>query len=401
MIRWKQNLFFVWLSQFFSIAGFSLALPFAPFYIQELGITDPVKVKFWVGLSAAAPAVGLAIMSPVWGILSDRFGRKLMMVRANFTAVVVLVAMAFAPTALVFVLLRLAQGFLTGTINAAMTFVASYSPNEKQGMALGAVSTAVFAGAAVGPLVGGFLVESAGYHMTFIFSGLSLFLSALFVLLGVRESFVKPQRVARKKVSGIRARIALLGPGAAILVLLLVSSFARRFDQAFLPLYVQEILGGMTDAASKWTGFVLCAGALGAILAGIVLGRFSDKFSPSVVGKVCAGAGGVFQVLIGLLPGLLLIIPARFFLTLFAAGMDPVFFAWLSRVTPEEQRGTVFGWAVTAKSIGWGITPLVSAAVAVGFGTRTVFLVGGVLFILIIPVICWVARNVEFREHHT
>ena len=76
MVNWKQNLAVIWLSQFISIIGFNFALPFAPYFIQELGVTDPVKVKLWVAVFAAATPLSLAVFSPVWGILADRYGRR-------------------------------------------------------------------------------------------------------------------------------------------------------------------------------------------------------------------------------------------------------------------------------------------------------------------------------------
>ena len=90
MPDWKRNFIFIWISQFCSLTGFSLALPFAPFFIQNLGITDPDAVKFWSALSVSSPPVGMAIMAPIWGYLADRYGRKMMMLRANFSAMIIL-----------------------------------------------------------------------------------------------------------------------------------------------------------------------------------------------------------------------------------------------------------------------------------------------------------------------
>ncbi len=394
MASWKRNLLFLWLSQFFSITGFSLVLPFAPYFIQELGITDTDAVKLWAAMSFTAPALGLGIAAPIWGVLADRFGRKLMMLRANFSAVAVLAAMSFAPNVQVFILLRLIQGILTGTMNAAMTFVASYSPEAKQGTALGTLSTAVFSGAAAGPFVGGLLADAVGYRPTFIFSAILLLISALLILFGVREKFVKPEIDHRKSVMTLRERVGALGPGLPILLLICITSFARRFDQPILPLYIQEIHGQL-DGASKWAGAVFGVAAVGAILGGIILGRLVDKLSPSAVGKASAVAAGAFQALIGLFPKFSCIIPARFLMTFSAAGLDPVFLAWLSRVTPKSRRGTIFGWSVTAKSIGWAITPLASAGVAVSLNVRAVFLVGPLLFLLLVPVLGFVVRRLQ------
>jgi MFS family permease len=75
-----------------------------------------------------------------------------------------------------------------------------------------------------------------------------------------------------------------------------------------------------------------------------------------------------------------------------------VFQVWLSKSTPAAKRGTIFGWSVTAKSIGWSLSPMVSGAVAVWFGTKSVYLVAPVLFLLLIPLISTVSKRVARAE---
>ena len=67
MIEWKRNFVMVALSQFLSIMGFTFAMPFAPYYIQQLGITDPNELKMWIALFTAAAPLTLAVASPIWG----------------------------------------------------------------------------------------------------------------------------------------------------------------------------------------------------------------------------------------------------------------------------------------------------------------------------------------------
>ncbi len=205
---------------------------------------------------------------------------------------------------------------------------------------------------------------------------------------------MKPEVDDRKSVMTLRQRVAALGPGAPILLLICITSFARRFDQPILPLYIQEIHGQL-DGAPKLAGIVFGVAAVGAILGGLLLGRLADRLSGPAVGKASAVAAGAFQALIGLLPRFSCIIPAHFFMTFSAAGLDPIFLAWLSRVTPKSRRGTIFGWSVTAKAIGWILTPLASAGVAMSLNVRAVFLVGPLLFLLLVPVLGFVARKLQ------
>ncbi len=421
MASWKRNLIFVWLSQLCSITGFSLSLPFAPFYIQQLGVTEPNAVKFWAALSQAATGVSLAVMAPIWGALADRYGRKPMMLRANFCAVAVLAAMAFSPSVHVFVLLRFMQGMFTGTINAAMTFVATSAPRERHGMALGTLSTAVFSGSMIGPTVGGVLGDAIGYRPTFLASSCLLFVSALIILFPVQEHFVPPpQRSNGKRLPDLLGQLgpsaplqlALyfgssaksvgrwmkgIGPYLPLLLLLFCMAVARSFDRPILPLYVQSIHGAL-EGASRLTGLVGGVAAVGAMLAGVLLGRLADRAAPPLIGMLSAAGAGVGLLFMGLFPVFGVLFPARFVYAFCAGGLDPVFQVWLSKSTPERRRGTILGWSVTAKSLGWSLSPMASGGVAVLLGTRTVFFVAPVLFCVLIPLIHVVSRRAVRME---
>ncbi|MBD3244144.1 MAG: MFS transporter [Chitinivibrionales bacterium] len=427
MATWQRNLVFVWFSQFFSIAGFSLCLPFAPFYIQQLGVTDPDAVKFWASLSQAATGVSLAIMAPLWGALADRYGRKLMMLRANFCAVIVLAAMGFAPNAQVFVLLRFVQGAFTGTMNAAMTFVATSAPRERHGMALGTLSAAVFSGVMLGPTIGGVLADTIGYRSTFLTSSVLLLLSALVVLFAVSENFVPPSQASNKRLSKARDRwnewgsyaplqyaqfyltssakslrqwVAGIGPYAPLLLLLFCMAAARSFDQPILPLYVQQLHGAL-QGASRWTGLINGVGAVGAMLAGVFLGRLADRVAPPTIGKLSGAGAALCMFATGLAASLWALFPLRFLYAFCAGGLDPVFQVWLSKTTPEHRRGAIFGWSVTAKSAGWSLSPLMSGGVAVWLGIREVFVVGPLLFLALIPLIHLVSKRVVSADEES
>ena len=128
MEDWKRNLYVIWVAELVAIAGFSFVFPFQPYYVQELGVTDLKQVEFWSGLLFAAQAIPMAIFAPIWGSLSDRYGRKLMVERAMFGGAVVLAAMGLVQNVQQLVILRVIQGALTGTVAAATSLVASSTP---------------------------------------------------------------------------------------------------------------------------------------------------------------------------------------------------------------------------------------------------------------------------------
>ena len=129
---WRRNMWAVWLGELFAIAGFNAAMPFLPYYVQELGVTAPGQVEIWTGLLSSGAAWTMAVMSPIWGALGDRFGRKLMLTRALFGGAVLIAAMAMASSVQHLLVLRTLQGAVTGTVAAAYTLVAASTPPNRR-----------------------------------------------------------------------------------------------------------------------------------------------------------------------------------------------------------------------------------------------------------------------------
>src|ERR687893_1716314 len=143
--------------------------------LEDLGVTDVSGQTIWSGAINAAGAAAMAITAPIWGLLADRYGRKPMLLRGLFGGAGVVVLMGFASAPWQLLGLRVLEGTLTGTVAAATALIATSAPKRRLGYALGMVQTAVFAGAAAGPLFGGFAYDRIGPRATFVLAGAMLF----------------------------------------------------------------------------------------------------------------------------------------------------------------------------------------------------------------------------------
>jgi len=389
-VNWKSNLVLIWICQFISIASFSFGMPFAPYYIQDLGVTDPVNLKLWIGLFNAAAPLSMAIFAPIWGIIGDRFGRRPMLLRAYFGATFVLMAMAMVRNVPELVALRLMQGMLTGTVTASQSLVSVHTPENRTGLALGTLSAAVFSGFMAGAFFGGVFSDLYGYRMAFQVSGIMMLIAAIITVFGVREKFSKPEKEAVKREFklGDTALVVAL----PILILVAFMSFTRQFDRAFLPLLVQEIHGKL-EGASTWTGSIGAVAGIAGLMSGILMGALADKISPAKIGTWSALAAGMMMIPMGLAHSFPLLFISRFGLMFAAGGLDPVFQIWLTKITPRKSRSLVFGWAATFKCVGWFFAPLCCGAVAAFFGLRTIYFVGAGLYFALILVIIVVVKK--------
>ncbi|UCD80118.1 MAG: MFS transporter [Desulfobacterales bacterium] len=391
-INWKTNLAVIWVSQLLSLAGFFFALPFGPYYIQELGVHDPARIKFWVALFGAGPPLTLAIFSPIWGFLADRFGRRLMLLRANFGAAVVLCAMSLVPNVETLIILRLLQGALAGTIVAAQAMVAAYTPAKRSGMALGSLSAAVYSGGMAGTFLGGMCAEYFGYRLVFFASAVLLLTAGLLIFLGTKEDFIRPPSGQAPSGKARQNPFSALRHVWPILILVAAMGFTRQFESSFFPLLIQQMLGSLQGAAF-WTGALSAIASAAGFLAGIVFGRLADHFRPPRIAQFSAVVAGLFMIFHGLARTFLFISIARFGMTFCAGGLDPLFQTWLAKETPPEKRGAVFGWSATARATGWFLAPLASGLVAAGFGIRAIYFVGVFLYVGLLPLLAWVVKQ--------
>ena len=401
-INWKQNLFFVWLSQLLSMAGFAAVMPFIPVYLRvKYGIEDPNVRGGYVAIFNFATMLSFAIFAPVWGWLADKFGRKIMLIRSGLAAGILFPMMAFAPNVWSLIFLRLFISIFSGTVTAANTLISSCTPDDRQGFALGTLSTALWSGNMIGFLFGGLVVHLFGYTAGFLLCGGLYLIGTLLVVFFVRENFTTPQKTTpvataeEAKSRGFWQRYLPAFPAALwlVLTLFLMMGFARRYEEFYLALQVEQIAG--KEKTELYTGWICAAAALGGILSGTSIGWLIDKFSPKKVVLLALPVSCIFVLVQGFAPSLAVLGGARFIAFISSSSLEPAILSILSKITPREKRGTAYGWTATFRCLG-----MLLAAGSGGFlvyyaGVRSAFIVAGLGFLLLIPAIIFVDKQIQ------
>jgi DHA1 family multidrug resistance protein-like MFS transporter len=382
VVDWKRNLAFVWVAQFFSLIGFSFALPFVPFYLQELGITDPAMLRVWTGLFAAGSGIPLAIAAPIWGLLADRLGRKPMSLRASLGGAVVLAGMGLARSPGTLMAFRVMQGVFTGTITANLTLVVSNTPEKRMGFAIGIFNSAVYAGDTLAPLIGGLCADAFGYRVSFLVSSVSLVLSFLVTLFFVREEFQPAEPRQPLRLSELRADLSSLTPGILpVIALIALAGVARYLAIPIYPLLVQEIALPSLGLATQ-TGLVNAAAGVAIVLAGIVFGRLADRGNLSRLGTACSLGGGVLTVGLAAARSIGALVPMRAAAEFSSGGLDPMLNILLARRVEPKRRGLVFGLAGSVRSAAWAVGGMAGGLLSALSGFWAVFLAGGLLYLV-------------------
>lgn len=381
---WRQTLLVTAVAQSFSILGFAFVTPFLPLYIQQLGIHGTANVTLWAAMLSGFVALGMTFSSPVWGALADRHGRKIMVVRAAASAALLVGLMGVVGNIYELLVLRLLAGIFTGTVSASQALVASQTPKNRLGFALGVMQTAIFTGNSLGPLSGGIAAQLLGFRPTFgIAAGFLLSCALLVLVFAHEERPVQPVILSErpKLMAGMR-EVAFIPAVLPMVASIFAVQFAVTQVFPILPQFVQQLQGGGGNAATV-TGVILAgAGAAGAISA-TTTGWFSDRLGHKrvlVVAAVLAACVSVPQSFVQTTwqLGLLRILDG------FAlGGMLPAGSAILAGLVPQDRRATVYGLSAAAVSLAFGGGPLIAAAIVAVGGIRPVFFSAAFLLVVI------------------
>ena len=372
---WVRVLAVLWLAQVVAELAFSFALPFIPLYVQELGIHDITQAGVWAGVMAGGFALVMAVMGPVWGLVADRFGRRLMIQRALFGACLVIGAMSLVQSPEQLLVLRVIQGALTGVVATTTTVVSLTVPRHRLGSALGLMHAALFVGTSLGPLLGGLFSDLFGFRAAFAATG-GLFLAAgLLVTLFVPEPPREPGEPAKAGPASGGGMRAILGRPelVAVIGLMTIIRFASVAPQPVMPLFIQQLTADQEHLATL-TGGVLAAGGIAATASALAVGPLADRYGRRRTLLVCLAGAAVFGAAHAFVTAIWQLLLLRTAMGLALGGMIPTVQALFTELTPAGRRGMAFGLLATANAVGNGAGPVIGSLVAAGLGVPAVFL---------------------------
>jgi len=404
MSRWRRILYVLFFAQMMALIGFSFVFPFLPLYIQTLGVHGPA-VPIWSGVISFALSISMAFVAPVWGALADRYGRKPMVVRAMAAGVCTTGLLIIAPNIWFVLALRILQGIFTGSVSASQALVASVTPRDKMGFSMGMMQSAVFMGAAAGPLVGGFLDDRLGFHGTFAVGAGMLLAATLLVIFFVDEDFKRPTTTGSARVhpiANLRGIAAVAGLPAMALVLFM-AEFGNVVPAPVLALFVPHLRGvpmlhGQPQTATA-VGTILAIAGVCAALSSSVVQRLQTRFGYRRVLVVSIGLAGVAYIPAFFAQSVWQLIVVRAAVG-FCLGMAmPSATAIVGLVAPENRRASAFSMIASASSFGIAIGPLVGGGLG-AVNLRLVFLVTAVVLVAVAVVVATTVREPESADSY-
>jgi len=376
--HWQRNLAVCVFGAFTTIVAMTLLLPFLPLYVERLGVTDPAAIVQWSGVAFGATFLSAALTAPLWGRLGDRYGRKLMLIRASLGMAIAMSLIGLAETIWQLVLLRLLAGLLGGYASGATILVATQTPKARSGWALGVLSSGIMAGSLAGPLIGGALPPLVGIRNTFFLAGAVIFVAFLATTFLLKE-VPRPKREPGARASAPVDRVANLAPVLAMFVVACLVTFSNMSIEPIITVYLMQ-LG--TANVTVVAGLVMSAAALGSILSASRLGKLADRAGHWKVVIACLVAAAVLLIPQALVTQPWQLVVLRLLMGLALGGLLPCIASIIRHSVPEGVAGRMLGYSTSCQYVGQVLGPLAGGYLGGHVGMRVVFIVTCVLMAL-------------------
>ncbi|MCT0162325.1 MFS transporter [Lactiplantibacillus pentosus] len=391
---WHRNLIVLWFCTFVAGMAFSEIMPFLSLFVSQLGDFTKAQVTFYSGLAFAADYAISAISAPLWGIIADKKGRKIMLLRASFGMAVAMGLMGLVTNVWQLIALRALQGVFAGFISNAQALVASQAPRKYSGRALSTLITGAVSGQLFGPVIGGFLAQLFSIRNTFFITAGLLLVAFLLSLFFVQEHF-KPIEHHRNPGDSRNPLAAFQNP--RLIIMMLCSTAIVQFGNAsiapIISLYVRELMhykGPITVVA----GIIAALPGISNIFSAPRLGRYGDHHGS---GKVLL-FGYIFAVIMYFPQGIVTSVVAlgilRFAIGISDGALYPEIQTVLTKNTPVNLTSTIFSYNQSFQAIGNMLGALLGGLVAGWFNYNAVFIMTALLLLINLVLILWLVPGI-------
>lgn len=351
-----KRLYILYLAIFIDLLGFGIVIPVLPSYVQELG-----GHGYLVGIVAASFSIMSFFFTPIWGSLSDKFGRRPILLLTILFSTLAYGSLYFASSLTVLLLSRIFSGIGSGNISVAQAFIVDTTPPEKRVKAMGMIGAAFSLGFIFGPPVGGFVKEAYGFGALGIVVGALCLVNLIIAWFWLPESIYQKNRELKIKLIPFNDLIKSLEiPGRRqifLFNLIYITAFFMfqitgtlvweekyGFDASQISLIFSLIglcsaimQGGLAGLFNRWLGeFKL-----------IFLGSFMLMFALATISFVQPGWFFYLEI-----PLIILIVVANGF-------VGPASISILSRITNPKEQGKTLGLFQSYGALARSVGPLV------------------------------------------
>ncbi len=397
MLRNNRRLFSIFLIVFIDLLGFGLILPLLPYYAETFGATD-----FEVGLLVAVYAAAQFVATPLLGRLSDRVGRRPVLLISIAGNLVGFVLLALAQSLEMLFVARILAGFTGGNISVAQAYISDVTDARNRARGLGLIGAAFGLGFIIGPALGG-LLSQWGFAVPALSAAALSLINFLLVVAWLPESLTaqarqdareRPPLTLRAMAEALRK--PLVGP---LLHTRFFFALAFSMFQTIFALYALRRF----NLGARETGYILAyVGLLSILVQGVAVGKLAQRFEERTL--ILASTALMALSLIGWalapsVPVLLLILAPT---ALSGGVLNTVINSAISKTVAPIEVGGTLGIASALEALTRILSPAVGSLLLANLGTWAPGVFSGVLLLWLTTYV-WryvyrVPRSLEFQS---
>lgn len=368
----EQNVSVLSITVLFVLMAFFSWYPVLPIYLKELGAND-----FQVGFSYTLLALSSTLMQFLGGILSDQFGRKLLIIIPSFVFPLLYFLAGNSSHWITLILfLTIANSLSALQLPSFYSMIAESVPKTKRGIAYSEFELFVVLGITIGPAIGMILIPRIEIKYLFYFTSFVTFLCAI-----ARVLWLKETHHHRTKINKFDSFKNLFNK-KMLRIILALSSLFLLFNLTthgpFISLYAKEVM----NLDKSKINLLFALGGFAAVIYSLWGGKIIEKWGSKKVLSYSASGLGVFIILWSLSSPLWLIIALFTVLSVFFQSCYIAYGSFLADITHRQSRGLVIGFIGTCTGLIGSIGPSLGGYLKFQFGPLSPFW-AGLIFALI------------------
>jgi DHA1 family multidrug resistance protein-like MFS transporter len=376
--RFTAGLFFI--TVLLETAAFGQLTAFTPLYLKQVIQLPDDEIPFWTGVLVASSLAVAVPLAPWWGVLADRFSRKLFIVRSMIVDGIGYGIAALATDLWHVILLRMVLGLSYGNIGIVFAAQSLVTPDRRVGSAIGIIQAAMPIGISVGPFLGGLIVERYGLRTLFTINAGVVAVAFVLVMLFLKES---PVRGAEK---GIRRQLGTVG-GFVVSTPAIRWNFILCFLMAcgvsciepYIPILIERHYDG-PDLPTT-IGQIMAVYGLTTGIATPFVARLGERIGPDRWMGIITPWLTISVLAMAFAPSLPLVVAAQLLRALPQSGSQAVLYAHMTAHVPRELRASVMGLSPLPRNVAMLIAPLAAAAMS-SISLSLVFIMGAAAYLL-------------------
>jgi multidrug resistance protein len=374
---------------FIDLAGFGVVIPLIPQLIQDTTGYNP----FLVGLVIGLYSLFQFIFTPIWGRLSDKYGRKPILAITMFINVIAYGIIWLAPNLWIIMLGRILGGIGTGNLPVVYAYVADTSDASNRTKKLSLINSMFGLGFIIGPFVGGITADQYGLHFPFLLTAILSLINALFILFALPESNKALQKHIKIEIINIKVIKSVLAPKniSFLIFLFFLTNASLALIIGILPLYT-DFKFGWDELRTSY--YFMAIGVASFLTQAFLIQLLLKKWDEVRLIKIGMIIFGIASFGIGIALNEMFLIASGMFSALGFSLMNANIQGLISLESKPEEQGAVMGVAQSAAALARVIGPIAGGILA-EIILPLPYLISGILIFL---VFIWGFKQLRFMR---